>query len=66
MGKHNGKARKSGLSVGGALVNRARKQGRDGSGAAFMHTTERAPEGNLRSVIETNDLEEMMNMVRGE
>ncbi|KDD73280.1 hypothetical protein H632_c2348p0, partial [Helicosporidium sp. ATCC 50920] len=62
MGKHNGKARKSGLSVGGALVNRARKQGRDGSGAAFMHTTERAPEGNLRSVIETNDLEEMMNM----
>lgn len=66
MGKHNGKARKSGLSVGGALVNRARRDGRTGSAAAYIHTTE-TPNNygdNMQSVIESNDLQEMMSMVR--
>lgn len=66
MGKHNGKARKAGLTVGSALVNRARRDGRTGSAAAYLHTTEPgpAPGKNMQSVIETNDLDEMMAMVR--
>ena len=63
MGKHNGKARKSGLSVGSALVNRARRDGRTGSAAAYLHTTEPAAKTNMQSVIEANDLDEMMAMV---
>ena len=64
MGKHNGKARKSGLSVGSALVNRAKRDGRTGSAAAYLHTTEVQVKNNMQSVIESNDLEEMMAMVR--
>jgi hypothetical protein len=63
MGKHNGKARKNGLSVGGALVNRARRDGRTGSAAAYIHTTEVVQNNGMQSVIETNDLVEMMNIV---
>lgn len=66
MGKHNGKARKSGLAVGSALVNRAKKDGRTGSAAAYLHTTDAASgsKPNMQSVIESNDLDEMMAMVR--
>jgi len=64
MGKHNGKARKHGLPVGNALVNRAKKDGRTGSAAAYIHTTDYGKQyGNMQSVIESNDLQEMMNMV---
>lgn len=63
MGKHNGKARKSGLAVGSALVNRAKKDGRTGSAAAYLHTTDTSDKGpNMQSVIESNDLDEMMAM----
>ena len=65
MGKHNGKARKLGLSVGNALVNKARRDGRTGSAAAYIHTTDvPKDQGNMQSVIESNDLQEMMSMVR--
>ncbi|KAI7841023.1 hypothetical protein COHA_005251 [Chlorella ohadii] len=63
MGKHNGKARKNGLSVGSALVNKARREGRTGGAAAFLHTTDlEGPKKNMQSVIESNDLDEMMAM----
>jgi hypothetical protein len=63
MGKHNGKARKSGLSVGGSLVNKARREGRTGLAAtANLHTTDTGP--NMQSVLEGSDLQEMMDMVR--
>lgn len=64
MGKHNGKARRSGLSVGSALVNRARREGRSGGPASLLHTTDINAEKNsaLQSVIETSDLQEMMHM----
>ena len=64
MGKHNGKARKSGLTVGSALVNRAKRDGRTGSAAAYLHTTDTGSgKPNMQSVIESNDLDEMMEMV---
>lgn len=50
--------------MGQALVNRARKDGRTGSAAAYLHTTETVVKTNMQSVIETNDLDEMMAMVR--
>lgn len=62
MGKHNGKSRKHGLSVGGALVNKARKDGRTGSPASYLYTTETGPKNNMQSIIENNDLEEMLSM----
>jgi len=65
MGKHNGKARKSGLSVGAALVSRARREGRTGSAAAYLHTTDDGgSKANIQSVLEANDLDDMMAMVR--
>jgi len=66
MGKHNGKARKSGLSVGSALVNRARRDGRSGTAQSYLHTTDAAAGTHMQSVIETNDLAEMMSMVSGQ
>ncbi|PSC70574.1 large subunit GTPase 1-like protein [Micractinium conductrix] len=64
MGKHNGKARKpkGTSSVGASLVNRARRDGRNGGAAAYLHTTDVAPTKNMQSVIENNDLDEMMQM----
>jgi hypothetical protein len=63
--QHNGKARKSGLSVGSALVNRAKRDGRTGGAAAFLHTTDLGSgKPNMQSVLEANDLDEMMAMVR--
>ena len=65
MGKHNGKARKMGITVGSALVNRAKREGRAGTASAYLHTTEPVDKGpNMQSVIESNDLDEMMEMVR--
>lgn len=63
MGKHNGKARKSGLSVGGALVNRAKREGRTNPATAHMHTTDLGGGNNLQSVLESRDLDELMSMV---
>ena len=63
MGKHNGKARKAGLPVGAALVNRARREGRTNSSLAHMHTTDLGDGNNMQSVLETNDLDELMTMV---
>jgi large subunit GTPase 1 len=62
MGKHNGKSRRTGLSVGGALVNKARKDGRTGTPASYLYTTENGPKNNMQSIIENNDLEEMLSM----
>lgn len=62
MGKHNGKARARGLSVGGALVNRAKREGRNGTAAAYLHTTEPGAKTNMQSIIENNDLDEMLTM----
>lgn len=67
MGKHNGKARKVGLPVGSALVRKAKREGRTGPGgaaASFLHTTDTdgGKKNNMQSVIESNDLEEMMNL----
>ncbi|KAL6782518.1 hypothetical protein ACKKBG_A07095 [Auxenochlorella protothecoides x Auxenochlorella symbiontica] len=62
MGKHNGKSRKSGLSVGQSLVNRAKREGRTAGAAAHMYTTDLGPDNNMQSVIERNDLDEMMAM----
>lgn len=66
MGKHNGKARKVGLSVGKTLVNKAKKDGRTGSAAAYIHTTDIPSSTNMQSIIESNDLQEMMSLVRHE
>lgn len=66
MGKHNGKARKAkgAVSVGSALVNRARRDGRTGTAAAYLYTTDPGSnKPNMQSVIESNDLDEMMAMV---
>ncbi|CAL5227407.1 g10365 [Coccomyxa viridis] len=60
MGKHNGKARAAGLKVGGALANR-HKGGPGKSGTSSrLHTTEQPPA--MVSVLEANDLTEMMSM----
>ncbi|KAK9821718.1 hypothetical protein WJX81_002790 [Elliptochloris bilobata] len=62
MGKHNGKSRSSGLKVGAALANRAKKGGMTKGGNAdhFKHTTDTAPA--MQSVLEANDLNELMTM----
>jgi large subunit GTPase 1 len=63
MGKHNGKARRKGLAVGKTLVNAAKKEGKNGGPASLLHTTDTTPAGNnMQSVIESNDLVEMMSM----
>ncbi|KAL3153855.1 hypothetical protein ABBQ32_013427 [Trebouxia sp. C0010 RCD-2024] len=65
MGKHNGKARSSGTKVGTALVNNARKGGKGGKVGAideFRHTTDAQGAPNMQSVIENNDLTELLTM----
>lgn len=64
MGKHNGKARTSGQKVGSVLVNKARKEGKGTKAASVLlgrHTTDTSKYG-MQSVLETNDLNEIMNM----
>ena len=62
MGKHNGKARKTGKSVGSALMNRARKDGKSGADAYLLYTTDTKRSNAIDSVIQQNDLEELMSM----
>eukprot|EP00884_Botryococcus_braunii_P020481 jgi/Botrbrau1/7116/Bobra.0165s0133.1 len=60
MGKHNGKSRTSGLPVGSALVNRAKKGLLGGQHSSGRHTTKDAP--SMQSILETNDLSEMLSL----
>ncbi|GMH37747.1 hypothetical protein BSKO_05620 [Bryopsis sp. KO-2023] len=62
MGKHNGKARKSGASVGKALANRARMGPTPSDGKAFRHTTDLHQE--QQSILEQSNLDEIMTMAR--
>jgi len=66
MGKHNGKARKTGKSVGSALVNKARRDGKIGAADSYLYTTDTRKDSGIgiQSVIQQNDLEELMSMVR--
>lgn len=64
MGKHNGKARKAGLPVGASLKNKARREGKTNPSLAHLHTTDLGDGHNMQSVLETNDLDELMTMVR--
>lgn len=63
MGKHNGKARKTGKSVGSALVNKARRDGKIGSADSYLYTTDTRRDTGIDSVIQQNDLEDLMSMV---
>lgn len=65
MGKHNGKARKTGKSVGSALVNKARRDGKIGSADSYLYTTDTRRDTGIDSVIQQNDLEDLMSMVCG-
>ena len=62
MGKHNGKARKTGKSVGSALVNKARKDGKVGHADSYLYTTDNKRSNAIDSVIQQNALEELMSM----
>ncbi len=62
MGKHNGKARKTGKSVGSALVNKARKDGKVGHADSYLYTTDNTRSNAIDSVIQQNALEELMSM----
>ncbi|KAK9916643.1 hypothetical protein WJX75_005277 [Coccomyxa subellipsoidea] len=61
MGKHNGKARKAGLRVGAALSNRHKGGGLRSGGKQTqgLHTTDQPA---MQSVLEANDLTELMTM----
>lgn len=62
MGKHNGKARKTGKAVGSALVNKARKDGKIGHADSYLYTTDNKRSNAIDSVIQQNALEELMSM----
>ena len=62
MGKHNGKARKTGKAVGSALVNKARKDGKIGHADSYLYTTDTKRSNAIDSVIQQNALEELMSM----
>jgi len=62
MGKHNGKARKTGKAVGSALVNKARKDGKIGHADSYLYTTDTSRSNAIDSVIQQNALEELMSM----
>lgn len=67
MGKHNGKARRTGKSVGSALVNKARKEGKFGAADSYLYTTENPGRDSgigIQSIIHENDLDNLMSMVR--
>ena len=68
MGKHNGKSRNKGLVVGSALLKRKMgggktNQGRKAEDAGSRHTTDMGGPNNTQSIVEMNDLDELMNMV---
>mmetsp|Transcript_3650 Transcript_3650/g.7463 ORF Transcript_3650/g.7463 Transcript_3650/m.7463 type:complete len:573 (+) Transcript_3650:163-1881(+) len=65
MGKHNGKARRTGKSVGSALVNKARKEGKFGAADSYLYTTENPGRDSglgIQSIIHENDLDNLMSM----
>ena len=72
MGKHNGKSRNKGLQVGAALIKRKHGGGqsshRRADDAGSRHTTEMFPNNgssdNTQSIVEMNDLDELMNMAQ--
>ncbi len=69
MGKHNGKSRSKGLLVGNALLKRKMGGGsnanrRKADDAGSRHTTETDPGNNQQSIVEMNDLDELMNMAQ--
>ena len=68
MGKHNGKSRKKGIQVGSALLRRKMGNGpsqnkRAADDAGSRHTTDSGGDFNTQSIVEMNDLDELMNMV---
>jgi large subunit GTPase 1 len=67
MGKHNGKTRKKGIQVGSALLRRKMGNGpsqnkRAADDAGSRHTTDSGGDFNTQSIVEMNDLDELMNM----
>jgi large subunit GTPase 1 len=62
MGKHNGKARRTGKAVGSALVNKARKDGKIGHADSYLYTTDTKRSNAIDSIIQQNALEELMSM----
>eukprot|EP00191_Tetraselmis_sp_GSL018_P013604 CAMPEP_0177589582 /NCGR_PEP_ID=MMETSP0419_2-20121207/6894_1 /TAXON_ID=582737 /ORGANISM="Tetraselmis sp., Strain GSL018" /LENGTH=580 /DNA_ID=CAMNT_0019079973 /DNA_START=127 /DNA_END=1869 /DNA_ORIENTATION=- len=62
MGKHNGKARRTGMKVGSSLTNRASARSKEHKQDG-RHTTDFAEQGpNMQSIIERNDLDEFLAM----
>mmetsp|Transcript_27163 Transcript_27163/g.69134 ORF Transcript_27163/g.69134 Transcript_27163/m.69134 type:complete len:649 (-) Transcript_27163:2405-4351(-) len=63
MTKHNGKSRKAGIKPGSALMNRVKINVQAGKVIAGQHTTDLHPaKPGIQSVLERNDLEELMAM----
>ncbi|GFR44328.1 hypothetical protein Agub_g5541, partial [Astrephomene gubernaculifera] len=63
MGRHNGKARKGGERVGALLAAKNKKTApttQAAISAAFKHTTDAGPGRNMQSVLDRNDLDELM------
>eukprot|EP00878_Enallax_costatus_P006164 GHUV01006462.1.p1 GENE.GHUV01006462.1~~GHUV01006462.1.p1 ORF type:complete len:220 (+),score=52.30 GHUV01006462.1:205-864(+) len=60
MGKHNGKSRSTGGTKVGAALTRRHKGGGGGGNFADRHTTDMA--GGMQSILERNDLDELMAM----
>ncbi|KAF6251424.1 hypothetical protein COO60DRAFT_1704822 [Scenedesmus sp. NREL 46B-D3] len=60
MGKHNGKARSQGGTKVGAALTRRHKSGFGGGTFQDRHTTDMG--GGMQSILERNDLDELMAM----
>ncbi|KXZ45888.1 hypothetical protein GPECTOR_49g472 [Gonium pectorale] len=65
MGRHNGRARKAGERVGAVLAAKNKKTApttQAAISAQFKHTTDAGPGRNMQSVLDRNDLDELMAM----
>ncbi|GIL57282.1 hypothetical protein Vafri_12537 [Volvox africanus] len=65
MGRHNGKARKAGERVGAMLAAKNKKTApttQAAISAQFKHTTDSGLGRNMQSVLDRNDLDELMAM----
>ncbi|GIL89787.1 hypothetical protein Vretimale_16572 [Volvox reticuliferus] len=65
MGRHNGKARKAGERVGAMLAAKNKKTApttQAAISAQFKHTTDAGLGRNMQSVLDRNDLDELMAM----
>eukprot|EP00198_Chlamydomonas_reinhardtii_P009867 XP_001699204.1 hypothetical protein CHLREDRAFT_206017 [Chlamydomonas reinhardtii] len=65
MGRHNGRARKAGERVGATLAAKNKKTAPKTQaeiGANFKHTTDAGLGRNMQSVLDRNDLDELMAM----